>query len=236
MDTTIPSIRKELRQHSNKDTRIAGQKFFKEKIKLYGVKTPLVRKIAAQCFKTIKEKNKPEIFALCETLFKSGCLEEFFIACCWAENLHKQYVPEDFQTFSRWVHQYITNWAACDTLCNHTIGSFVETFPHYLSDLKKWTASKNRWVRRAAAVSLILPARKGLFLNDIFEICTRLLTDSDDLVQKGYGWLLKEASRRHQKEVFTFVLKHKNIMPRTALRYAIEKMPETLHRKAMEKP
>jgi len=235
MNTLIPSLRKELSQNSSEETRVSGRRFFKEKIKLYGVKTPLVQKIAARHFQAIKEKTRPEIFPLCETLFQSGYLEEFFIACCWAENLHKQYTPEDFQTFSRWVHHYITNWSACDTLCNHTIGSFVETFPRYVKELKKWTASQNRWVRRAAAVSLILPARKGLFLDEVFAICTSLLADPDDLVQKGYGWLLKDASRRHPKEVFAFVMRHKNTMPRTALRYAVEKMPDTLRRKAMEK-
>jgi len=90
-------------------------------------------------------------------------------------------------------------------------------------------------VRRAAAVTLILPARKGLFLHEVFAICTSLLTDPDDLVQKGYGWLLKEASRRHPKEVFAFVMRHKKTMPRTALRYALEKMPEPFRRQAMEK-
>jgi 3-methyladenine DNA glycosylase AlkD len=84
-------------------------------------------------------------------------------------------------------------------------------------------------------VTLILPARKGKFLNDAFAISGILLHDEDDLVQKGYGWLLKEASRLHQKEVFDYVMKNKTTMPRTALRYAIEKMPQDLRRKAMEK-
>ena len=55
------------------------------------------------------------------------------------------------------------------------------------------------------------------------------------MVQKGYGWMLKVASQIHQKQVFTYVMKHKSQMPRTALRYAIEKMPKDLKAKAMEK-
>jgi 3-methyladenine DNA glycosylase AlkD len=107
--------------------------------------------------------------------------------------------------------------------------------PELLADLKKWTQSPNRWARRASAVSLIVPARKGLFLPDIFEIAELLLTDKDEMVQKGYGWMLKAASAAHREEIFQFVLKHKAIMPRTALRYAIEKMPEEMREKAMEK-
>jgi len=90
-------------------------------------------------------------------------------------------------------------------------------------------------MRRAAAVTLILPARKGKFLDDIFEIADSLLLDTDDLVQKGYGWMLKEASKKHQKQVFDYIMKNKDKMPRTALRYAIEKMPPDLRKQAMAK-
>jgi len=90
-------------------------------------------------------------------------------------------------------------------------------------------------MRRASAVSLIIPARKGLFLDIIFEIANSLMLDKDDLVQKGYGWMLKAASESHQQEVFDFVMKKKSIMPRTSLRYAIEKMPEEMRKQAMDK-
>jgi len=73
-----------------------------------------------------------------------------------------------------------------------------------------------------------------LFLNEIFEISDILLMDRDDMVQKGYGWMLKEASKKHQVEVFDYVMRWKAKMPRTALRYAIEKMPVEMRRKAME--
>jgi len=61
------------------------------------------------------------------------------------------------------------------------------------------------------------------------------VTDSDDMVQKGYGWMLKVASETYQHEVFEYVMRNKRAMPRTALRYAIEKMPDELRREAMKK-
>jgi len=108
-------------------------------------------------------------------------------------------------------------------------------YPEYISELKRWAKLDNRWMRRAAAVTLIIPARHGLFLDDIFEIATLLLHDRDDLVQKGYGWMLKAASQAHCNEVFNFVMRHKATMPRTALRYAIEKMPDEMKKDAMAK-
>ncbi|HSV49010.1 MAG TPA: DNA alkylation repair protein, partial [Candidatus Acidoferrales bacterium] len=101
--------------------------------------------------------------------------------------------------------------------------------------VKSWAKSQNRWMKRASAVSFIIPAKHGDFLLDAFEICDVLLMDGDDMVQKGYGWLLKEASRKHQKEVYDYVVKHRKAMPRTALRYAIELMPKELKAEAMKK-
>lgn len=108
-------------------------------------------------------------------------------------------------------------------------------YPDYIAELKKWATSSNLWVKRASSVTLIIPARKGLFLDDIFQIALILLHDNNDLVQKGYGWMLKAASEAHQKEVFDFVVKQKATMPRTALRYAIEKMPADMKAEAMRK-
>ncbi len=62
------------------------------------------------------------------------------------------------------------------------------------------------------------------------EIAERLLLDPDDMVQKGYGWMLKAASESHQREIFEYMMARKDIMPRTALRYGIEKMPGDLRK------
>lgn len=235
MNPIISQIRTTLKQNSDEQTRVSSNRFFKEDIKSYGLKAAAVRKIAKDYYKQISGKSKQEIFALCEELLSSDYMEEAVIAFEWSYNLRKQYEAEDFVIFERWVGNYVNNWAKCDTLCNHTIGTFIDMYPQYIDSLKEWTASGNRWYRRAAAVTLILAARRGDFLGDVLEIADMLLMDEDDMVQKGYGWMLKEASRQHQQEVFDYVVANRKIMPRTALRYAIEKMPKELRAKAMEK-
>ena len=209
--------------------------FFKEEITLYGVKTAVVRKIAKEHWSEVKLFSKPQIFSLCEDLFRSDYTEEAFVASFWLEKMVEQLEPSDLKVLKNWITQYINNWAKCDTLCNHTVGGLIEKYPESVNELKSWAKSENRWLKRAAAVSLILPAKKGKFLQDIFEMCTVLLPVEADVVQKGYGWLLKEASRRHQKEVMDYVLKNRKIIPRTALRYAIELMPKELRTEAMRK-
>lgn len=235
MENILDKIRTELKHNIDEKTQATSQNFFKEKIKFYGVRIPTVNKISKEYFKQIDFKPKSEIFNLCEMLWQSGFIEESFIACNWSYNLHQKYEPSDFQIFGKWINDYVSNWASCDTLCNHTVGEFIEMYPEYVARLKDFAKSDNRWVRRASSVTLIIPARKGKFLDDILEIAAILLLDKDDLVQKGYGWMLKAASEANQREIFNYVIKNKTIMPRTALRYAIEKMPNDLKRKAMER-
>ncbi len=235
MESIVITLRKELKQNSDPQTQTTGQSFFKEKVKMYGIKTATVIKIGKAYDKDVAALDKKAAFTLCDELWQSGYMEESFIACHFSYLIRKSYQPADFKVFEKWVNEYVSNWASCDTLCNHTIGKFIEMYPEYLENLKKWTKSKNRWMRRAAAVSLIVPARQGKFLPEIFGIAEELLMDEDDLVQKGYGWMLKVASQAHQNEVFEYVLKHKATMPRTALRYAIEKMPKELKLQVMAK-
>lgn len=235
MTDIINSIRIELKKSIDQKTISNSQNFFKEKIKYYGVKVPTVNKISKDYFMLISNKPKTEIFDLCDILWQSGYIEESFIACHWSHFIHKQYQPEDFQVFLKWINDYVNNWASCDTLCNHTVGDFIMMFPEFIKHLKKIAQSENRWMRRASAVSLVIPARKGQFLNDILEIADILLLDKDDLVQKGYGWMLKAASQANQKAIFDYIMKNKAVMPRTSLRYAIEKMPQELKTVAMKK-
>ncbi len=244
----LTEIRQTLKESVDEKFLTTGDRFFKEEIKMYGVKVPVAVQIGKTYFRQIKNLPKSEIFDLCEELWQSGYIEEGHIAATWSYALRVQYEPADFAVFERWVASYITNWATCDNLCNHTVGTFVEMYPEFIAELKKWALSDNRWVKRASAVTLIIPARKGLFLDDALEIADTLLLDPDDLVQKGYGWMLKAASMsesfvkgtdtvrdEHLRAVFDFVMKHRAVMPRTALRYAIEKMPPELKAEAMKK-
>jgi len=229
----LASVRQELEENIDPKTRDGAQRFLKEEVRFHGVKSAEVRKIAAKHFQEIKGREKAEIFCLCRDLLETGYGEEASIAFLWAYSLRRSFKPADFDVFEGWLESYVDNWAKCDTLCNHTMGSFLEMYPEFMENLKSWARSENRWLRRASAVTLILPARKGLFLEEAFAISDILLLDKDDMVQKGYGWLLKEASKKNQENVFDFVMSRKADMPRTALRYAIEKMPSDMKKKAM---
>jgi 3-methyladenine DNA glycosylase AlkD len=231
----LEQLRTELHANADEKTISNYQRFFKEAVKFYGVRFGTVGVIANKYWKEIKSLKKQEIFDLCEDLFRSDYSEEAAIVAYWVPKLTNQFVPDDLALFKRWIDAYINDWAKCDGFCNHTIGNFLAKYPESMGEIINWTTSPNRWLKRAAAVSLIIPAKNGQFLKEIFTISDRLLLDKDDMVQKGYGWMLKEASKPYQEEVYRYVLKHRIDMPRTALRYAIEKMPPEMKAEAMKR-
>lgn len=231
----IAEIRKELQKHIEPLYKEQNGKFFKEQVKMFGVRTPLVRDIAARYFLKVRRIRKKELFSLCSQLLRSGQSEEITVALDWAWRARSHYDANDFELFESWLNKYISNWASCDDFCAHALGFFLAEFPEILPKARLWARSQNQWLRRAAAVSLIYAVRKQKYLKDIFEVSDILLKDPEDLVQKGYGWALKEASNVYPREVFHYVMKRKKEMPRTALRYAVEKLPPRLRREAMQK-
>lgn len=149
--------------------------------------------------------------------------------------MRKHYKPEHYSTFAQWAKTCLTDWGSVDDFCTHIMGYFLYTYPQFAPKVKEWVEAENPWIRRAAAVAFIYGLRRGVFLEHIFEVADALLTDQHRYVQWGYGWMLKEATKHYQDDVFEYVMRNKAAMPRPALRYAIEKMPKDLKAKAMSK-
>ncbi len=234
-DKIIENIKKDLLEMVDEDYKEGVQRYFNNEIDNYGIRTPKVRKIAKEYFKEINDRSKDEILDLCEELLQTGISENYTIAFQWTYRIKNRYEKEDFQRFESWLEKYVNNWGSCDDFCTHAFGYFIYEYPESISNIKEWTKSDNIWKRRAAAVIMIYSIRKEEHLEDVFEMADLLFYDDEDLVQKGYGWMLKEASKRYQQEVFDYIMKNKDDMPRTSLRYAIEKMPEDMRQKAMKK-
>jgi 3-methyladenine DNA glycosylase AlkD len=223
----LKALRAELKSKADKTYNY--NMFFKEPIKAYGVRYPVLRKIAKDFFP--ESLDGCDLEELCDELWQSGLHEESVIAVMWA----KQGKIATVSLMKRWLDKYASNWAQVDDICLNVTCPLLEKDASLLSEIKSWSKSKNLWTRRASAVSFVYPCRRGLYLEDIFEVAEQLLPDKEDLIQKAYGWALREAGKKHQKDVFQFILKHKDTMGRTALRYAIELMPKELKQRAMER-
>ena len=169
MNNILAQIRADLKAATDEKTQKSFQRFFKEQVKYYGVKTETVGKIAKKYWSKVKTLDKKDVFKLCEELFRSDYTEEAFVVSFWLPNYIDHLEPDDLSIFKRWIECYINNWAKCDGFCNHTVGDLIEKYPQISGKVTIWAKSENRWLKRASAVSFIVPAKKGLFLQDAFE-------------------------------------------------------------------
>jgi 3-methyladenine DNA glycosylase AlkD len=229
-------LRADLRSAADPTHRTGSRAFFKEAINPLGVRVKDLNAIIARHWRQVRGLSGPELIALCDELWDSGVFEEPVVASKWCARALPRLGPEAFLVFERWLATRVDNWAHCDVLCTKCLGELFARHPEMLDRGEPWLHSPNRWLRRGAAVSLVPPARRGLFLPQVFRVAVALLMDEDDLVRKGYGWMLKEASKPWPQEVFSFVLAQRLRMPRVALRYAIEHMSQDWRAQAMAKP
>lgn len=239
----INGLRSALRKKIDPVYKQVSLGFFKERIKLYGVRHADEQKIANAFFKKIKPWPLAKKLRLIEKLLQSNYNEEFAIGADWLFRLRAELDIKHFKIFERWLFLYVTNWAMCDDFCTHILGYLIYQRPELVPKTFVWLKNKNHFVRRAAAVCHIHAVKKsspfnilknkGDYLKTVTAAAQALMPDAHYLVQKGYGWLLKEASNVFPKEIYNFVQANKNKMSRTALRYAVEKMPASWKKKAM---
>jgi 3-methyladenine DNA glycosylase AlkD len=129
--------------------------------------------------------------------------------------------------------RWINNWDLVDQSAYHILGSWLLDKPRGL--LKKLARSSLLWDRRIAVVCTYAFIRKG-DLKNIFELSTMLLGDKEDLMHKACGWMLREAGKRDEKALCLFLDQHAAFMPRTMLRYALEKFPEAKRKEYLHRP
>ena len=119
-------------------------------------------------------------------------------------------------------HDRINNWDLVDRAAPYVVGGYLADKPRAV--LYKLARSKNPWERRTAIVSTYYFIRSG-DVNDTFGVAAILVRDKHELVQKAVGSWIREAGKRDQKQLLSFLEKHSRSMPRTMLRYAVEKLP-----------
>lgn len=189
-----------------------------------GLLTGLIRRAGAKVFRKLENKDINVVLEYCEALLEERNWELGVVAYDWAYRVRKQYTEETFYIFERWLKEYVTGWGDCDDFCTHAFGELLIQYPVLFEKVEQWTKCSEFWVRRGAAVVLILPIRKQKYDFNPFVISDSLMLDSCDLVQKGYGWMLKIYSTVEKDKVIEYLNLNKSKMPRTAFRYALEKL------------
>ncbi len=233
-DTLITEIKRRIDEGADPVRAEHEQRYFKGTIRSHGLSVPKSHAIGRDLYRQHRKDLSPDQWLdLGERLLATGWFEEGSAGLEIVRCLRLSPSEALFDTYGRWLGTHVGNWAHCDDLCAHLIGDILIELPKLVERPAAWTLSDNRWLRRGSAVSLIVPARRGLYLDDAFRIATSLMEDQDDLVQKGFGWLLREAAKEHPTEVTAFLEQEVGRMPRTAFRYAIEKFPPAERKRLM---
>ena len=193
-----------------------------------------IRRLSAKLYKDVKDKTIDNVLSLCEELLEEHNWGLGVIAFDWAYRVKAQYSEDTYEIFYGWLKKYVHGWGDCDDFCTHAFGELLRRYKSLFSKVMEWTKDEDYWVRRASAVILI-PA----ILHKDYEginplmISDLLMSDEHDLVQKGYGWMLKSLSQVDMETVTNYLIDNHTQMPRTAYRYALEKYDKELRKKLM---
>jgi 3-methyladenine DNA glycosylase AlkD len=211
------------------------QRFFKHEVKSRGWRTAELRKVATRFRRAIlAEHGLPYLLQVADQLFRGKVLEEKAFAVLLLEGITKQFGRAEFKLFESWIDR-ITNWADHDGLVHYLIGPMVAANDPYLSCLPRWAKKKNTWHQRAAAVSLIHSTRQHKNFDHIQRITELLLRSDDDMVQKGLGWLLREAAKANPSQTAAYLFTIRDRAPRFVLRTACETLSLTDRQRVLEK-
>ena len=165
-------------------------------------------------------------------MFSGSNLEEKIAAVFLLEKLDAQFGDREFRMFESWLDR-ISSWADHDGLVHYLIGPMVVAKPARVKNVFRWARSPKRWHRRAACVALIRGTRQKKFFSQITKLSNALLTDQDDMVQKGLGWLLRETAKYDPKRTVPYLMKIGKRAPRLVLRTACETLPSGAKRKIL---
>lgn len=231
---SLKSIRRALRRCQDKEKAKILRSFFKTGPGEYaegdiflGVTVPMLRKLAGQ-FKDIELKSTVE-------LLKSSIHEERLLALLililkyrgsdlpGKEKIYRIYLKNT---------KYINNWDLVDISAKHIVGDYLRG--RNKDVLYRLARSSSLWDRRISMLATFHFIEHDQF-GDTLNIAEALLSDRHDLIHKAVGWMLREVGKRNLKTEENFLRKNHTAMPRTMLRYAIEKFPETKRRKYLSR-
>ena len=226
MNNQVADIKNEMRKLANKKIAEHSQRFFKTGKGQYGegdiflgIRVPVLRKIA----KKFRRISLAEVSKLLESKFH----EERLLSILMLVNLFKS-GDEDDQELIYELYldktKFINNWDIVDISAGNIVGAFL--FEKDKAPLYRLVFSENLWERRIAIVATFYFIRNDEF-DDTLKIAKILFTDKEDLIHKAVGWMLREVGKRVIEIEEEFLEEHYLKMPRTMLRYAIERFPET---------
>lgn len=230
----LQDVKHKLKELSDNDRAVHAQRYFKTSKGEYGegdiflgIRVPVLRKLACQ-YNQLSLGN-------IQSLLKSKFHEQRLLALIMLVNQYKK--SDEIRRekiFYIFINntRYINNWDLVDTSTPYIVGAYLQDKDR--SMLYELVLSENLWERRIAALACLYFIRNNDF-TDVLNISEILLYDTEDLIHKAVGWMLREVGKKNPTKLYIFLDKYASTMPRTMLRYALEKIPVNKRQEYMAK-
>src|SRR5882724_1990791 len=229
-------IRRALKAGGSPERSSSVQRFFKEEVQSHGWRTADLRRAAVRWRREILQKSDlKSLLQVADHLFAGTINEDKNVAVFLLENITDKFGDEEFRLLESWLPR-ISNWSDHDALVHYLIAPMVVAKPARASRVFDWAKSRNRWFRRAACVALIQGARRKIFFPEIIRLSSMLLSDEDDMVRKGLGWLLRETAKADEQRAVPYLMSIRERAPRLVLRTACETLPRTTRKAILTVP
>jgi 3-methyladenine DNA glycosylase AlkD len=168
---------------------------------------------------------------LADVLIRDPYLETKSVGIEVVARYRRSFTPRLLPSWKRWLAgNFAANWATTDAICGALIGPLLAGHPRLIPEIRAWATHRNMWVRRASAVALIPAFRLGMGLDEAYDVAKTLHSDKEDLIQKAVGWMLREAGKQDPGRLEWYLRAEGPAIPRTTVRYAIERFPAAKRR------
>lgn len=227
---TLKQIQDELHALANKKITQNSQRFFKtgpgqygEGDQFLGIRVPVLRTLA----KKGQDLSLAEVENLLHSKWHEARSLALMILVLKAEKARKKNLKnfEEYVDFYLKNRAFVNNWDLVDGSAPYILGHDLLLHPHKRELLYRYVKSKILWERRIAVLATFTLLKAGDF-KDILALAQELLNDKEDLMHKAVGWMLRELGKKDEQVLRKFLDEHTPRMPRTMLRYAIEKFSE----------
>ena len=230
-------VRKELKSMADPDKAAILQRYFKTGLGQYGEGDIFIGVTVPQSRKVAKKFSQLQLVEV-KTLLYSRIHEERLVALLilvwrYSSALSSREEKEEIVKFYLDNIKQVNNWDLVDLSAPNILGAHLIDRDRRL--LYRLARSENVWERRIAILATYHFIRNGDF-SDTLKIAEILLQDRRDLIHKAAGWMLREVGKRDVASEEAFLEKHLGVMPRTMLRYAIERLPESKRRRYKKNP
>lgn len=222
----IQAFRKAMATHSNAERAVQEKRYLKSPFKFFGVSLPATEKIAKEFRKANKDIGCKYVLELSKKLWNSEYHDEKRL-CLRILQFYPEHLDLSIMPLLENMLMQAPTWDLVDDISIHLVGTVLEKDKKAYGYLKKWSKSKNFWMRRASLISQILLFRQDMGGKKLFfEFAERMVSEKEFFIRKAIGWGIREMSKANTEVALRFLMKIRDRASGLTLREGAKRLPD----------